>query len=326
MFRRTRLAWPLLVALAACGGAVPSTTTPVETTGVTTTAPIASTTLVESGPFPVTVDAANGSVTIASPPTAIVSLSPTGTEMLFAVGAGDQVVAVDEFSYYPEEAPVTDLSGFTPNIEAIAEYAPDLVVVSDDLDGVVGALEGLGITVLHLPAALSMDDVYAQIETVGAATGHGAEAADLVTAMQSEINALVASMPGLAEPISFFHEVDATLYSASSSSFIGQVYAMLGLTNIADAADTADSFGYPQLSAEYVIEADPDIIFLADSTYGESAETVAARPGWADLQAVLKGNIVEVDADVSSRWGPRIVDFVAVVVEAVTKAAGAATP
>lgn len=327
MFRRTRLVW-LLVALAACGGAAPSTTTPVETTGVpvASTAPIASTTVVDSGPFPVTVNAANGSVTIASPPTAIVSLSPTGTEMLFAVGAGDQVVAVDEFSYYPEEAPVTDLSGFTPNIEAIAEYAPDLVVVSDDLDGVVGALEGLGITVLHLPAALSMDDVYAQIETLGVATGHGAEASDLVATMQSEIDALVASMPGLAEPITFFHEIDATLYSASSSSFIGQVYAMLGLTNIADAVDTADSFGYPQLSAEYVIESDPDIIFLADSTYGESAETVAARPGWADLQAVLKGNIVEVDADVSSRWGPRIVDFVAVVVEAVTKAAGADTP
>jgi iron complex transport system substrate-binding protein len=327
MLRRTHLVWPLLVALAACGGASPSTTTPVATTGVpiTTAAPTTEPAVAE-GPFPVTVTAANGPVTIATEPTAIVSLSPTGTEMLFAVGAGDQVVAVDEFSYYPVEAPVTDLSGFTPNIEAIADYAPDLVVVSDDLDGVVGALEALGIAVLHLPAASSMDDVYAQIETVGAATGHFAEATELVATMQSKMDALIASMPGLAEPITFFHEIDNTLYTASSATFIGQVYTMLGLTNIADAVDTADSFGYPQLSAEYVIESDPDIIFLADGAYGESAETVAARPGWADLQAVLKGNLVAVDADVSSRWGPRIVDFVALVVEAVTKAAAVKTP
>jgi iron complex transport system substrate-binding protein len=328
MFRRTQLVWLLLVALAACGGASSSTTTPATTAGVpvTTAVPTTETTIAEAGPFPVTVAAANGSVTIATAPTAIVSLSPTGTEMLFAVGAGEQVVAVDEFSYYPAEAPVTDLSGFTPNIEAIADYEPDLVVVSDDLDGVVGALEGLGIAVLHLPAAQSMDDVYAQIETVGTATGHAAEAAELVATMQSELDSLIASMPGLAEPITFFHEIDNTLYTASSATFIGQVYAMLGLTNIADAVDTADSFGYPQLSAEYVIESDPDIIFLADGAYGESAETVAARPGWAELQAVLKGNIVAVDADVSSRWGPRIVDFVAVVVEAVTKAAAVDTP
>jgi iron complex transport system substrate-binding protein len=328
MFRRTHLVWLLLVALAACGGASSSTTTPATTAGVpvTTAVPTTETTIAEAGPFPVTVTAANGSVTIATAPTAIVSLSPTGTEMLFAVGAGEQVVAVDEFSYYPAEAPVTDLSGFTPNIEAIADYEPDLVVVSDDLDGVVGALEGLGIAVLHLPAAQSMDDLYAQIETVGTATGHAAEAAELVATMQSELDSLIASMPGLAEPITFFHEIDNTLYTASSATFIGQVYAMLGLTNIADAVDTADSFGYPQLSAEYVIESDPDIIFLADGAYGESAETVAARPGWAELQAVLKGNIVAVDADVSSRWGPRIVDFVAVVVEAVTKAAAVDTP
>lgn len=326
MFSQTRLVWPLLVVLAACGQAAPPPV-PVDTTAApATTAAPTETTTIDTGPFPVTVSAANGAVTITAMPTAIVSLSPTGTEMLFAVGAGDQVVAVDEFSYYPDEAPVTDLSGFTPNIEAIAEYAPDLVVVSDDLDGVVGALTGLRIPVVHLPVAQSMDDVYAQIETIGAATGHLAEATELTATMQSEIEALVASMPGMAEPVTFFHEIDNTLYSASSATFIGQVYAMLGLTNIADAVDTADSFGYPQLSSEYVIESDPDIIFLADGAYGESAETVAARPGWGDLQAVIKGNIVPVDADLSSRWGPRVVDFVAVVVAAVTRAASVGTP
>ena len=124
----------------------PPATATSESESTTTTAAVA------DGPFTV-IEAANGTVEITARPEAIVSLSPTATEMLFAIGAGDQVVAVDEFSYYPEEAPVTELSGFTPNLEAIGAYAPDLVVVANDLDGIVGALEAVGVPVLLLPAA-----------------------------------------------------------------------------------------------------------------------------------------------------------------------------
>jgi iron complex transport system substrate-binding protein len=322
--RRSGATWSLLlVVIVACGGDPAATSLVPVTTAV---APVSTTAVDPGDSFPVTVVAANGQVVLTEMPSAIVSLSPTGTEMLFAVDAGEQVVAVDEFSYYPSEAPVSDLSGFTPNIEAIAEYSPDLVVVSDDIDGVVGALEALAIPVLHLPAATELEDVFAQIEVVGAATGHAREAGTLVSSMRAELEGLVAGLPELAEPITFFHEIDATLYSASSATFIGQVYQLLGLVNIADAVDTADSFGYPQLSAEYVIEADPDIIFLADAAYGESVETVASRAGWGDLSAVRNGNVVAVDADVASRWGPRVVDFVSALVQAVNQAALVTTP
>ncbi len=238
----------------------------------------------------------------------IVSLSPTATEMLFAVGAGDLVAAVDEFSYYPDQAPVTDLSGYEPNVEAIAGYEPTLVVSSAEIEG----LDAVGIENLVLPAAVTLDDVYAQIEQVGEATGHVADAAELVAEMQVDVDAVLASLPELEEPLTYYHELDNTLYSVTSNTFVGEIYAMLGLVNAADAADPdGEFFGYPQLSEEFLLASDPDVIFLADTLCcDQSAETVAARPGWEQLTAVASGNIVELNDDVVSRWGPRVVDFI----------------
>ena len=258
--------------------------------------------------FPVTIDAANGAVTLASEPGAIVSLSSTATEMLFAIGAGPQVTAVDDQSNYPAEAPISDLSGYEPNVEAIAAKQPDLVVVADDTAGLTAGLGKLGIPVLSLPAAQSFEDIYTQIEQLGAATGNVGGAAELVGQMQTDIDAVVQSLPERSTPLTYFHELDNTLYSATSKTFIGQVYALLGLENIADAAD--DGSGYPQLSQEFLIQTDPDLIFLADTICcGQSAETVAARPGWDQLSAVQNGHVVPLSDDVVSRWGPRVVDF-----------------
>lgn len=238
----------------------------------------------------------------------IVSLSPTATEMLFAIGAGDQVIAVDAFSYYPEEAPVTDLSGFEPNIEAIAGFEPTLVVSQSPIEG----LDAIDIENLVLFAAVSFDDVYSQIEQLGALTGNVGEAAELVLEMQTDIEAVVASLPERETPLTYYHELDNTLYSVTSSTFIGEVYSLLGLVNAADAADPDDEFfGYPQLNEEFLVAADPDIIFLADTLCcAQNAETVAGRPGWDQLSAVRAGNIVELDDDTVSRWGPRLVDFI----------------
>ena len=259
--------------------------------------------------FPMTIDAVNGPVALAAQPGAIVSLSPTATEMLFAIGAGPQVTAVDDQSNYPAEAPITDLSGFEPNVEAIAAKQPDLVVVADDTAGLTASLGKLGIPVLSLPAAQSFDDMYTQIEQLGAATGNVGGAAELVGQMKTDIEAVVKSLPERANPLTYFHELDNTLYSATSKTFIGQVYALLGLQNIADAADP-DGTGYPQLSQEFLIQANPDLIFLADTICcGQTAETVAARPGWDQLSAVQNGHVVPLSDDVVSRWGPRVVDF-----------------
>jgi iron complex transport system substrate-binding protein len=262
--------------------------------------------------FPVTLDSPAGKVEIAQRPTRVVSLSPTATEMLFAINAGGQVVAVDDQSSYPPSAPRTKLSGYQPNVEAIAGYRPDLVVFANDTGDLGASLRRLGIPALALPAATRLDDSYAQIQQLGKATGHTAEAEGLVTAMRSEIQQIVAGAK-VDRPLTYYHELDKGLFSATSKTFIGQLYAQLGLRNIADKADKEGS-GYPQLSAEYVVKADPDLIFLADTKCcGQSPQTVAARSGWEQVRAVKDGAVVPLDDDVASRWGPRVVDFLRVV-------------
>ena len=244
----------------------------------------------------------------ATPPRRIVSMSPTATEMLFAIGAGSQVVAVDSNSNYPKEAPKTDLSAYQPNIESIAGYKPDLVVYSDDPGELAAGLGKLSIPAMAEPAATSLDGTYAQIDQLGRATGHTAEAAKLVATMRAEIAKIVAA--GRPERhLTYYHELDKNLYTATSKTFIGQLYSLLGLENVADLADK-DKSGYPQLSAEYLVKADPDLIFLADTKCcGQSAKTVAARDGWDQITAVKSDGVVELDDDVASRWGPRVVDF-----------------
>ena len=258
-----------------------------------------------SASFPVTIDG----VTIAQRPERIVSLSPTATEMLFAIGAGDQVEAVDDQSNYPSDAPATDLSGFEPNVEAIASYEPDLVVYSTEPGDLGAALAGLGIPALVQPAATMLDDVYQQIDQLGVATGNASEAKDVVERMRAEIDSITGSIQPPSEPVTYYHELDDTFYSVTSSTFIGQLYSLVGLRNIADKAKGAGG-GYPQLSAEYIVEANPDLIFLADTKCcGQSRQTVAKRPGWDRIAAVKNGGVISLDDDIASRWGPRVVEY-----------------
>jgi iron complex transport system substrate-binding protein len=252
----------------------------------------------------------------------VVSLSPTHTEMMFAIGAGDQLVAVDQFSDYPAEAQSlpNELSAFDNNVEAIAAFEPDLVLIGGDFNGLGPQLDELGIAWWDGPAPATIDGTYRQIQELGAVTGRDAEAEALVAVMQADIDEIVAATPTSAEPVSIFHELDDTLFSLDSTTLFGELYGLLGLRNIADTAE-GDSGGYPQLSAEFVVSADPDFIFLADTKCcGQTLETVAARDGWADMSAVQNGNVIELDDDVASRWGPRIVDFLRAVSDAVIAA------
>ena len=252
----------------------------------------------------------------------VVSLSPTHTEMMFAIDAGDQLVAVDQFSDYPVEAQAlpNELSAFDNNVEAIAAYEPDLVLIGGDFNGLGPQLDELGIAWWDGPAAVTIEDTYRQIEELGAATGRDAEADELVTSMQTQIDEIVAATPTPDQPLTVFHELDDTLFSLDSTTLFGELYGLLGLQNIADTAE-GNSGGYPQLSAEFVVSADPDFIFLADTKCcGQSLETVAARDGWADMTAVQSGSVIELDDDVASRWGPRVVDFLAAVSDAVIAA------
>jgi iron complex transport system substrate-binding protein len=259
--------------------------------------------------FPVIVHAANGTVHVASRPTAIVSLSPTATEMLYAIGAGGQVKAVDEYSDYPPSAPRTNIDESDPNVEAIASYKPDLVVVSEEPTSLDTQLESLGIPVLRLPAAANLSQEYAQFSELGKATGHTAQAAAEVAKIKGQIARIVASVHKPAHAETYYYELDQTYYSETSSTFIGQVLGLLGLRSIADAAKgAAASGGYPQLSGEFILKANPDYILLADTVCcGQSAATVAQRPGWSDLTAVKDGRVLGLNDDIASRWGPRIV-------------------
>jgi iron complex transport system substrate-binding protein len=238
--------------------------------------------------------------------------------MLFAIGAGPQVIAVDDQSNFPPEAPKTNLSGFTPNVEAIAGYQPDLVVVPNDTAGLVAGLQNLKIEVLILPPAKQLADSYDQLETLGTKTDHSVESNKVVAKMKSDIDALVKQVPQQKAGQTYYYELDNTFYTATSKTFIGAVLNVTGLKNIADAVD--DGTGFPQLSVEKIVAASPDFIFLADTKCcAQSKATVSQRPGWSTIAAVQKGQIVELNDDIASRWGPRIVDLLRTVVEAVKK-------
>nr|WP_040799698.1 ABC transporter substrate-binding protein [Nocardia higoensis] len=242
----------------------------------------------------------------AAEPQAIVSLSPTATEMLYAIGAGEQVVAVDDRSDYPEGVPVTELSGYTPNVEAVLGYDPDLVVANADTGDLVAGLERAGVETLVLPAAATLDDTYTQLEQLGAATGHVGDAAELVARMRTEIAEIVATLPDRDAPLRYYHELDNTFYTVTDDTYLGEIYAMLGLRSIATGGN-----GYPQLSAEYILEQNPDVVFLADGQCcGVTPENLAQRPGWGELTAVRDGHVYVLDEDIASRWGPRVVDLV----------------
>lgn len=324
MKRLFALAATLALMVSACAAAetepvtldagAPTTVTPpvvgVESVQETTTA--------VDGGFPVTISDGMGDVTITKRPRAIVSLSPASTEILFAVGAGDQVLAVDSLSNYPVEAPTDpDLSAWTPNIESIIGMNPDLVVISGDTGDFIAGLHAAGIPVVTHFAATSLADVYTQIEQLGVATGNVAEAGTVVARMESDIAQIIAGVPEYAVAPTYFHELDDTLYSVTSQTFIGQMYALLGLENVADPADDGSAYGYPQLSGEYLLEADPDFIFLGDTKCcAVTAVSAAERAGWETLTAVQTGRIVELDDDVASRWGPRVVDLLRVIADA----------
>jgi iron complex transport system substrate-binding protein len=269
--------------------------------------------------FPVTVRAANGPVTLEKRPQRIVSLSPTATETLFAIGAGRQVVAVDALSNYPPQAPRTALSGYRPNVEAIVGYRPDLVVTRSD-GGLAARLKEIGIPVLVDPEAASLPDAYRHGRQLGHATGFPRKARALVASMKRQVAATVASVGARGRGLSLYHELTTDYYSATSKTFIGRIYRLFGLTNIADAAASPGNV-YPKLSAEHILVSNPDMIFLADAKCcGQGFEAVAARPGWSNVTAVQKRLVFALDDDVVSRWGPRVVVFVRQVAAGITRA------
>lgn len=306
---RHRIRWITLVVfvvmvMAGCGDS--------DSTPTSTSLPL-STSTTDAGPggdFPVVIPASNGEITIDARPERVVSMSATHTEMLYAIGAASQIAATDLTSNFPAEANDTPkVDSFNFNVEEVAALDPDLVILAFDFAGEVAALETAGIPTLLFPPPPTVDGALDQLRLLGQAVGEAERAAELAATMEADIAEAVAAAPALDVTPDIFYEVDNTLYSANSETLVGDLFTRFGLVNIADAAPDEAGAGFPQLSEEFVVDADPDIIFLGDASFGESAETVAARPGWDQITAVQEGNIVELDGDIAGRWGPRTVDL-----------------
>jgi cobalamin transport system substrate-binding protein len=269
---------------------------------------------IEQAKFPVAVTTAGGTVTIPTHPTRIMSLSATATEMLYAIGAGHQVVAVDKYSTDPPNAPRTKLTGYETGPEGYIHYHPDLILLAQDTSGkLVSELNSLKIPTLLLPPANTMADTYGQFAEIGLATGHSAAAAQEVASIRAKLDAIVHKVGTKAKGLTYYQEIDPRLYTATSHTFLGALYARLGMVNIADPAQQTGN-DYPQLSGEYLLKANPEYVFLADSVCcGQSAKSFDRRPGYSVLKAVHLGHVFTIPDPIASEWGPRVVDFLQMV-------------
>ncbi|MFZ1063360.1 MAG: ABC transporter substrate-binding protein [Acidimicrobiales bacterium] len=251
-----------------------------------------------------------------SPPHCVVSLSPTATETLFAIGAGSQVQAVDTDSDYPKAGlPATRINALNPSVESIlgickktASYPttkPDLVVISYDANDIQQKLTNLGVKVVDQDAPTTLAGAYAQIVQLGTLTGHVSAAQRLVASLKRTVHADISSVPAHAtKAVTVYYEIATDpYYSLTSGTFVGSMLKSLGVVNIADGDATSADAGYPELSGEYIASANPTLIFLAGDV---SVASVAKRPGFKQISAVVNHHVVELDADIASRWGPRL--------------------
>lgn len=256
--------------------------------------------------FPMTIKQSDDvDLEIAAPPKRIVSLSTHSTEDLCSIGAGDQLAAVEGYANCPAGSKVKpELDAFKPNLEAIVGYQPDLVYVSSDQDGIVEALRRVGTPVLYLKLPSSLNQVVQQIELFGRISDHDSEAQALVTSMRARIAAVTSEVQDVASGPRVYHELDPTYFSAAPNSFVGDFYTVLKAQNIAAGAENE----YPQLSAEVIVERDPEVIVLADEPGGITADSVTARPGWSNISAVRNRRVCEIEPTLVSVPGPRVVD------------------
>ncbi|MGD9893510.1 MAG: ABC transporter substrate-binding protein [Dehalococcoidia bacterium] len=256
--------------------------------------------------YPLTVPAGEGrSVTFTRAPQRIVSLSPGATEVLFAIGAGGQVIGTDRFSDYPEAAKTLPKLEYTnTNIEALVALRPDLVVAAGRQRSLVPVFEQAGLTVLPMEEPNSIAGVIDRVRMMGQITDHAADAEDLASNLEGRVAAVTEKVASVTAGPRVYHEVDPKLYAAAPNSFVGDVYTVLKAQNIVPAGDNP----YPQISAESIISADPEVI-IAGSRLPESAPAeVKRRPGWNVVSAVKNDRIYEVEDNLISRPGPRVVD------------------
>jgi iron complex transport system substrate-binding protein len=290
MLRKTLILTLLIVLLAACAPqAAPTTEVPAMTY----------------------TDDMGREITLASTPQRIVSLAPSTTEILFAVGAGSQVIGRDEFSDYPAEATSIESIGGSfgeYNVEAIVALEPDLVLAAEiNTPELVKQLEDLGITVYYLGNPTTLEEMYTKLETVATLTGH--DVTELVTSLKARVAAVDEKIMPLSSRINVFYEIDATdptkPWTYGPGTFGDLLISRAGGYNI---GGNAENDPYPQLSLEQIVASNPSVIILGDAMWGVTPESVLERPGWETIEAVKSNNIFPIDDNIISRPGPRLVD------------------
>jgi iron complex transport system substrate-binding protein len=257
-------------------------------------------------------DGLNRTVKLQGTPQRIVSLAPSNTEILFAVGAGKQVVGRDSFSDYPTEAKsIKDIGGSMGkyDTETIVALHPDLVLAGEiNTPEQVNSLQQLGLTVYYLPNPTTLEGMFANLETVGQLTGHSSTAFTLVNSLKQRVAAVDAKMKPVTSPPTVYYELDATdptkPYTAGPGTFVDLLIARAGGTNVGKSLTSQ----WAQISLEKLVVANPSIIILGDSAYGTTADSLKQRPGWGGLAAVQNNQIYPFDDNLVSRPGPRLLN------------------
>lgn len=256
--------------------------------------------------YPLTVPTGDGrSITIAQAPQRIVSLSPGATEMLFAIGAGGQIAGTDRFSDYPEAAKALPKLEYTnTNVEALVALRPDLVIAAGRQRSLVPVFEQAGLKVLPMEEPSSIAGVVNRIRMMGQITDHAGEADTLASSLEQRVAAVAEQLTSVAAGPRVYHEVDPKLYAAAPNSFVGDVYTVLKAQNIVPKGDNP----YPQVSAESIISADPQVIIAGNRLPEGAPAEIKRRPGWNVVSAVKNDRVYEVEDNLISRPGPRVVD------------------
>jgi len=307
MFRKILILTLLIALLVGCAPAAPTTpeVAPVSTETSSTEA-----VATEAAAYLVTSDGLGREVTLAAPAQRVVSLAPSNTEILFAVGAGDQVVGRDEFSDFPAEAlNIASVGGSMGeySVEAIVALEPDLVLAAEiNTPELVSQLEDLGLTVFYVNNPTTIEEMYGGLENVAALTGH--DASELIDSLKARVAAVDEKIAPISARPSVFYEIDASdpakPYTYGPGTFGNLLIERAGGYNIgSEALDL-----YPQISLEQIVVANPSIILLGDSMWGVAPESVLAREGWSLIAAVESNQIFPIDDNLISRPGPRLVD------------------
>jgi iron complex transport system substrate-binding protein len=261
----------------------------------------------EPTPSPIELTDSGGfAFVLEGPAQRIISHSPGATEILFAIGAGPQVVAVDQFSYYPPEtADLPQVSYSSPDPEQGLAHEPDLVIFATRQEGSIEQFRSLGLPVFFIREPSDLAGVMENIRTIGMLTGHLEAAEALIADMEARLAAVAERLADVDEGPRVYYEVTDSYYTVAPQSFIGGALSLVKARNIAEGATTP----FPQLTSEAIVDANPDVILMANAEF-VPVDSVPDRPGWSAITAVAEGRIYPVDGDIMSRPGPRIVDGV----------------